>query len=220
VNVSPRVLRLLRYIADSGEVPLHVLIAMFWPDEDPPEAATKAERWVERLSEQNLVERRAARSGAAIDATVRLTPKAAATFERPTSATTVSQPRAWRHHAASLRYVEHYKGLLGPNERLVEALLEPQLRSRIQAGRATKRGETFESFPDVVLLVEAMLPDGSTATRRVAVEYVTSKYTSQDIKDKDESFSANYDEVRWVSDSARTKARVERLTGAECTCLA
>jgi len=207
---------MLRYLADSGEVPLHVLMKMFWPDEEEPTAARRTRDWVQQARKAGLVKLSPERE---LTTTVRLTAKAAATFEQRVSPAMVGHPRARGHHAATLKFVEDIKAGLGPNERLVEGYLEPELRAKVQAGKATQRGQVYDSFPDYVGVIETMWADGSVTRRRVAVEYVTSKYTSKDILDKASSFEANYDEVRWVADSARTKARVERLVQKDCACL-
>ena len=52
----------------------------------------------------------------------------------------------------------------------------------------------------------------------IAVEYVTSKYTSADIEKKHRSFD-RFHAVVWVADRARTAERVKALTGRPCTIL-
>jgi len=94
-----------------------------------------------------------------------------------------------------------------------------QLRAAIQAGQGSRLGQTYDSFPDALIVIEEAFADGTVRQRRMAVEYVTSKYTSQDILDKATSFEANYDGTLWVADKARTKQRVEGLVGGSCACL-
>lgn len=214
--MSPRALAMLRYLADAGEVPLHVLIAAFWPEDDPSTGEANARRWVSSQQRAGHILKSPPRG---LDTTVRLSRSAAAVFEPPVSAGAVGHPRARAHHAATLKYIEQVKADLGPNQRIVRVMLEPQLRAAVQAGQGSRLGQTYDSFPDAMILVEETLPDGTTRQRRVAVEYVTSKYTSQDILDKATSFDANYDGTLWVADKARTKQRVEGLVGGSCACL-
>lgn len=213
---SPRLLAMLRYLADAGEVPLHVLIAAFWPDDEPAAGEASARRWVSTQRRAGRVQQSPQRG---LDTTVRLTRSAAAVFQPPVSAGAVGHPRARAHHAATLKYVEQIKAELGPNQRLISVLLEPQLRAAVQAGQGSRLGQTYDSFPDAVVVIEEAFADGTFRQRRVAVEYVTSKYTSQDILDKAASFDANYDGTMWVADKARTKQRVESLVGGSCACL-
>lgn len=59
----------------------------------------------------------------------------------------------------------------------------------------------------------------SGRVQRIAVEYVTSKYTDVDIVAKHESF-ARFHNVHWFADRPHTAERVARLTGAKCAVLA
>lgn len=214
--VSARGLRMLRYLADAGEVPLHVLLAAFWPEDEPRAAETKARAWVTEQQRAGLVSRSVPRG---LDTTVRLTPKAGRVFEQRVAPGAVGHPRARGHHAATLRFVEEVKARLPPNQVVVEVVLEPELRARVQAGQGSKKGQTYDSFPDAMVVIQETMPDGTVSQRRVAVEYVTSKYTSKDILDKADSFGSAYDDVLWCADKARTKERVELLVGGSCACL-
>lgn len=215
MTTDARCLGMLRYIGGCGEVPLHVLMQAFWPGEDGPLAERRVKDWVRRQCEAgNLRVSRPRR----MDTSVRLSPRMSGVLAPPQTPN-VGHPRAWAHHAATLRYVEQVRSELKPNEVIAQTLLEPQLRAQIQAGRGTRRGQTYDSFPDAVLVIHETTPDGVIRPRRVAVEYVTSKYTTKDIQGKCASFACTYDQVMWVADNRRTQARVERIVGGICACL-
>lgn len=216
--LSPRALSILGYIADSGEVPFHVLLQAFWGEPANGRAEKSMQEWVRRQRHAGWLRTSVPRGE---NTTVRLSPKAKAILGERNGAPAfaVGHPRARAHHAATLLYIEQVRSQLGPNEAIVESLLEPQLRAREQAGRGTRRGQVYDSFPDAMLRIEEMTPDGVTHVRNVAVEYVTSKYTSKDILEKSASFASKYEQVLWVADNPRTQARVERLVGGECACL-
>jgi hypothetical protein len=214
--MSSRALAMFRYLADAGEVPLHVLVAAFWPDDEPAAGEANARRWLSTQQRAGNIQQSPARGP---KTTVRLSRKMAAVFQPAVSAAATGHPRARAHHAATLQYVEQIKAGLGPHQRLASVTLEPQLRAAVQAGQGSRLGETYEAFPDAVIVIEEAFGDGTVRKRRVAVEYVTSKYTSQDILDKAASFDAHYDGALWVADKVRTKERVERLVGGSCACL-
>ena len=102
--------------------------------------------------------------------------------------------------------------------RVVEFRLEGAIRAEAQRGRMTRRGESFESFPDAVCTIAYPSPSGERVVR-VAVEYVTSKYTDADIYAKHESFPRTYDGALWFADNARTAERVRHITGGACALL-
>jgi hypothetical protein len=214
--LSARTLQMLRYLGDSGEVPLHVLIAAFWPDATPERARPAAEAWVRSQVLSGHVAKSVPRGDAT---TFRLTPSTARILEARVSATSVGHPRNRAHHAATLQFIEQVRAGLPKNQRIVEVLLEPEVRARVQAGRGTVRGQTYDAFPDALLVIEETVPNGTVSRRRVAVEYVTSKYTTKDIVDKARSFAEGYDRTLWVADRARTGQRVTALVGEACPCL-
>ena len=215
MTTDARCLGMLRYIGECGEVPLHVLLRAFWPGDEGPKAERRVKDWAKR--QQGAGNLRISKPRR-MDTSVRLSPKMSTILSSPQSPN-VGHPRAWAHHAATLAYVERVRAELGPNEEIMETLLEPHLRARVQAGRGTRLGQSYDSFPDAALLIRERTTNGVTQSRRVAVEYVTSKYTSKDIIEKNASFSASYDQVLWVADNPRTQARVERLVGGSCACL-
>jgi hypothetical protein len=213
--MSARTLQMLRYIADCGEVPLHVLLAAFWPDEEPERARVCVDRWVSAQRTAGNVARSVSRGTAGIDSTVRLTPRAARQFEVQSTGI-AGHRKAREHFAQTLRFIESLRATLPANEHIDEIVLEPVLRAREQKGRATRAGQSYDSFPDAVIVVRRMNADGSWESERVAVEYVTSKYTTNDIRDKATSFAGAYARTLWVADSMSTARRVTTLVGQEC----
>jgi hypothetical protein len=124
-------------------------------------------------------------------------------------------PKGRDHHMATLRCVEQLRAQLAKRGgAIVSVALEHALRSAQQRGRGTARGETFASFPDAVVVVREV----GGSERRVALEYVTGKYTNQMIAEKANDFAA-YDSTVWVADRASTSRRVEGLTGEPCSWL-
>lgn len=117
------------------------------------------------------------------------------------------------HHIATLEIIEDLRSrYAAQGVSLKDVKLEFALRAQEQAGRQTRRGDGFESFPDALIVLERRAADGSMYEEEVALEYVTSKYSDKDILEKNESF-ARYDNVLWVSDRAATATRVSLLTG-------
>ncbi|MCC7075078.1 MAG: hypothetical protein IT383_27445 [Deltaproteobacteria bacterium] len=123
------------------------------------------------------------------------------------------------HHARTLdaiRLLE--RDLARRGARLVDFRVEAELRRAAMRRRRTRRGDAFNAFPDAECTVRH--PEASrTALRRVAVEYVTAKYSDDDIRAKHEGFSVVYAETLWFADNARTARRVARLVGAPCAVL-
>jgi hypothetical protein len=117
------------------------------------------------------------------------------------------------HHIVTLEIIEELRQrYAAQGVTLKDVRLEFQLRAEEQAGKQTRRGEGFESFPDAVIVLERRSDDGTLYEDEVALEYVTSKYSDRDILEKRESF-ARFDNVIWVSDRASTATRVSLLTG-------
>jgi hypothetical protein len=124
------------------------------------------------------------------------------------------------HHVRTLEAVDALKrSIAASGGRVTRFSLEPALRAAEQRGRRTRRGESFEAFPDAVCTV-AVPGDGGERVYDVAVEYVTSKYTDADIREKCVSFRRVYRESFWFADRPRTAERVMRVTGGTCSILA
>lgn len=127
--------------------------------------------------------------------------------------------RARVHHVRTIEAIgELERSLKARGGRVVSFTLEPQLRANEQRGRKTRRGDDFEPFPDAICTV-AVPGERGEDRYDVAVEFVTSKYTSADIRDKHESFRRVYGRAFWFADRARTAWRVEHITGAACSIL-
>lgn len=123
--------------------------------------------------------------------------------------------RARVHHVRTIDAIaELERSLTARGGRIVSFTLEPQLRAREQQGRKTRRGDDFAPFPDAVCSVAV-----GADRFDVAVEYVTSKYTSADIKEKHDSFRRIYRHAYWFADNAGTAHRVGRITGGSCLIL-
>lgn len=121
--------------------------------------------------------------------------------------------RSRAHHMRTLDAVDALdRSLKARGGGVVSFTLEPQLRAREQRGRKTRRGDDFAPFPDAVCCVTI-----DDERFDVAVEYVTSKYTSADIREKLESFRHQYRSAFWFADTSVTASRVRRITGGTCS---
>lgn len=213
--LTPRDLEALEFIRHHKAAPLDVLGALFFarhpttgaPSKHP--AAAAASR-LSRLQKEGYVS-----LGSAIEKGRTKRTRYVTVTRKFTSL--VGKPpvkgvhgRSYDHHFASLRELMLLKKRLEREGYVVHSAdLEHALRGRIQGGRRVEPGDAFGSFPDAAITATA--PDGQFL--RVAVEYVTSKYTDLSITEKAESFNRDYAGVRWVTDSPRTAAKVERLVG-------
>ena len=123
------------------------------------------------------------------------------------------------HHVRTLEAVDVLKrSVAASGGRVTRFSLEPALRAAEQRGRRTCRGDSFEAFPDAVCTV-AVGDGGGERVYDVAVEYVTSKYTDADIREKWMSFRRVYRDSFWFADRPRTAQRVMRITGGTCSIL-
>jgi len=219
VALSPRDRDVLKFIAANKAASLDVLAQRFFRENPKSGKANRdplhaCRRRVQALVDAGLIDRIVGRGPLT---TVRVTPRAADSIG-------VARPRALpmrgrSHHVATLRAIEILRARLErEGVRVVEAKLEFQLRSEEQRGRATRAGEDYAPFPDALLVLERTAVDGSLVREEAALEYVTSKYTDADIREKHASFE-RYARALWVADRPSTSARVARLIGAEAMCL-
>lgn len=221
VALTDRDLELLIFIASFKVVPLDILATRFFaisrttgePTLNPGRACEKR---VLELARAGYVHTKVVKGSleGTVTREVRLTPYAAQVANVPRPRALPARGRV--HHMQTLRAVEEIRTELAQGGARIRAVaLEFQQRRLVQAGRATKKGEQYDNFADALLTVEKAAADGSVRTKEVALEYVTSKYTDQDIIEKANSFK-RFDQSIFVADSPRTAARVTRLTGEPC----
>jgi hypothetical protein len=98
--------------------------------------------------------------------------------------------------------------------KVLSITLDSDLRAASRKGRRTVRGQRYDLLPDAVLKIE--LP--GRGIQQIALEYVTSKYSDADIREKRAAFQ-RFDRAIWVADRQRTAERVRALTGAPCRVL-
>jgi hypothetical protein len=126
-------------------------------------------------------------------------------------------PQKAEHHIRTLDALTLLEASLVGGWRVVEVETEPELRRVEQAGRFLRKGDAMSALPDAVMTVEGV-KRGVLTRLRVAVEYVTTKYSDADILHKHRGF-ASFDNVVWVADRRSTADRVRRLTGRKCSVL-
>ena len=149
---------------------------------------------------------------------VRVAAKSDAPLDERAARRTVN-PKERVHHVKTLDAVQRIEeSVRCRGGRVVEFRVEAAIRVEAQRGRRTRRGDSFDAFPDAVCTLAFPTPHGERR-ERVAVEYVTSKYCDADIRAKHDSFAAEYDRTLWFADRPRTAARVKRLTGDTCSLL-
>lgn len=128
-------------------------------------------------------------------------------------------PKERIHHLRTLEAVRRVElAAQRRGGRLIEFRVEGALRAAAQRGRKTRRGDSFDAFPDALCTI-AYPRNGGQRVVRIAVEYVTVKYTSAAIDAKHDSFQREYDGAAWFADKRSTAERVKRLTGATCSLL-
>jgi len=110
------------------------------------------------------------------------------------------------HHLLALEAAERFCKA-NPSYKPV---LEHELRRE-----AASKGKLFVEGIQAEVLPDAELrgPDGE----RVALEFVTSKYSSTMILEKKAGFGNRFNNVIWVADKDSTAERVKRITGESCS---
>lgn len=219
VKLTPRDVAILRFIGENKSAPMDVLALRFFlgdelkPNRDPAHACRRrlaALRAAGYLDDKTIPAQKRGEWTRA----VRLTRQASDVLGLARPGTL--HPRGRDHHMATLRGIEQYRAQLAKTGgTIVDVALEHTLRSREQHGHTTRRGDSFSSFPDALVTVR----DAAGVERSVALEYVTSKYTSQMILDKAADFAAQGWGTVWIADSISTSRRVEALTEDSCSWL-
>ena len=219
IALTERDLTVLRYIAAHRAVPTEVLAPLFFgadpvtgtPNANPLRACT---RRLQSLASAGFVWPTAFHDGGRRREVVMLGPRAAGmTATRPGRNRIAPRKRA--HHVRTLDAIALIERGTRANGGLVlRTRLEADLRLEQKRGRFTKRGDQFDPVPDAACTIE-----DSAGRAEVAVEYVTSKYTDEDIARKRDAFVDNYDRVMWFADCPRTAERVTKITGMPCTTL-
>lgn len=114
------------------------------------------------------------------------------------------------HHFATLKALERIeKEADAKGDRVLDMKLEGELiRDNFKGHVFDRRGEVRGKFADAVVTVQHA--DGTVED--VNVEYVSSKYTNEQIADKAKNFQGR---VIWAVDNTRTAARVQTITDQE-----
>lgn len=226
VSLTERDIELLEEVRARRAVPVEHLAARFFganplsgePNKDPEKACL---RRLDALAAAGLVMKFRAEDGRRPRVLVGPGPNARAALGGRAHGRVPA--RNLGHHARTqdaLLAIEQHAAKRGGQ--VVSVRVEQQLRADAQRGTFLKKGDSFAPFPDAACVVELPgSPGGGRAAPRsrrvrVAIEYVTSKYTDADIQAKHEGF-VGYDEVLWFADRPRTAERVRRITGARCS---
>lgn len=221
--LTKRDMDLLAFLALHREYDMALLAETFfyrdpvsdWPNMRPAKACA---RRIARLRAHGYLDVRRVKDGRRTRSVAYIAPRADQPLDDRASRRTLHR-KARVHHLKTLdalRALE--KDITQRGGRVVRVETEHTLRANAQRGRRTRRGDSFSSFPDAVCI--AVVPTAAGAREvRIAVEYVTGKYTSADIREKRDSFRTNYDDAVWFADKARTVKRVKSITGAPCSIL-
>lgn len=204
---------LLAYCGQYKAAPLSVLAARFFATNPVTGAANKDPQHACRRRLAELAKEGFIRPG------VDRGPRSLAVLSaRGARALGIAAPRsvaanARAHHIATLEAIERLRSDYAQHGVSLENVrLEFQLRAQEQQGKRTRRGETFESFPDATFDLVRTSNEGARYVEEVAFEYVTNKYSDADIIEKHQSFK-RFDNVVWLSDRQSTARRVGVLTG-------
>lgn len=215
-SLTSRDLDVLEFLIEHKAAPLDVLAEQFFHrnpqtgkvNSNPMAACT---RRLTHLSKEGYIDLESGRERGNEERTRIARPTAKTMKEcRGTGTVYRVHGRARDHHLASLRAVLALQTRLQARGYKVEdVMLDHAIRAKAQKGATPQLGDTFESFPDGALVAVSANGDRSA----IAVEYVTSKYSDNDIISKARSFERSYDRVEWVADTVATAKRITRLTG-------
>ena len=223
IVLTARDLDLLAFIALHRECSLEQLAARFFaknPYTGVPNAAPEkpCARRIAELQRHGYVESSRIADGRRRRVVVRAATRADPVLDERASRRTL-RPNERSHHLRTLDAIDRItEDVRRRGGRVLDFRVEATIRAETQRGKRTHRGASFDAFPDAVCTVAVPTPAGEDI-RRIAVEYVTSKYCDADIFAKHDSFGGAYDGALWFADTRRTAARVTRVTGAACTVL-
>lgn len=222
--MTKRDMELLAFVAEHRSVPTALLAERFFKSNPFTGALSKSplkacERRLSALRAHGHVEIDRIRDGDTTRALVRVAHSADAPLDDRASRRSI-RVRERAHHLRTLdALAELERSLKHRGGRVVKVTLEAGVRTEQQRGRKTRRGDFFEAFPDAVCRVALSAGGGGERVIDVAVEYVTSKYTDRDIREKHDSFRRVYGESFWFADRPRTAWRVKHITGGACSIL-
>lgn len=208
MRVAARDLDLLRFVAEREAVPASVLAEVFFrvhpktgvPNRDPEHACRR--RLTELAEAGWIVRHHDARRFVTLSST------GARRLAKPQGKAPALKNAL--HHAATIRAVDAVMRTLGIDGARAHVRMENAVRKERVGSRFIRRGDELDVLPDAEVVV-----DGDT---RIAVEFVSSKYSDDQIRKKALGLTA-YDRVFFFADSARTAARVSLLTNQGCQCM-
>lgn len=206
--ITPRDSNLIAYVCSSKEVDVTHLAALFF-SRDPQTGRENRKPRVAAL--RRLSTLRDAGFVTVAGARIRVTAKGASHVYGAVSDACAVTLRA--HHDGTLAAVEHYRRYLPHGTSITDVILENKVRQQRMRGRGVANTK-IGSLPDAVVNVRAQ--DGTT--RKVALEYVSTKYTNAMIEGKLNGFRGSYDDIVFYADTPATAARVTLVTGMDCRC--
>lgn len=217
--LTPRDMQVLSFLEEHRAIPLPLLAERFFSQNPFTGTTNKSplkacERRLTALRAHGYIEIDRVR----VAGEMRIVARVAAKADEPLGVEASRRTLGARSRTHHLRTIEAVgvldRSLQARGGRVVSFTLEPQLRAREQSGRKTRRGDDFAPFPDAVCSIAV-----GGERFDVAVEYVTSKYTSADIREKHDSFRRAYRTSFWFADGTGTASRVRRITGGTCSVL-
>ncbi len=205
--ITPRDSDLLAYVAASKEAGIEHLAELFFSRDPQTGRENKNPR---AAAVRRLSMLRDAGFLTVADSRAKVTSKGAGHVYGAVSDGCAVTLRA--HHDGTLAAIEHYRRYLPLGTSMTDVVLENKVRQQRMKGRGVAKSK-IGSLPDAVINVRT--PAG---TRKVALEYVSAKYTNAMIEGKLNGFRGTYDDVVFYADTPATAARVTLVTGLDCRC--
>ena len=222
--LTKRDMELLAFLARHRECDLELIAELFFARDPfsgaPNKKRTKAcARRISRLRAHGYVGLARVKDGAKTRSVAHLAPRSGQPLEDGDAPHRTLGPKNRIHHLRTLDALRLLEiDIKARGGRVVSFETESLLRAKTQRGRRTRPGDSFASFPDAVCTVVLPTVSGERQVN-IALEIVTIKYTSADIREKHWSFGQHYAEAVWFADKASTSARVQHITGAPCLTL-